>query len=81
MLNLIADILTKGYIFFALHLKNTGSFPPSLSAEDEKKYLCEFKNGNIAAKNKITFFLNKNFQINLLELSAYWDQDQDFLYK
>ncbi len=53
MLNLIADILTKGYIFFALHLKNTGSFPPSLSAEDEKKYLCEFKNGNIAAKNKI----------------------------
>ena len=53
MLNLIADILTKGYIFFALHLKNTSSFPPALSPEDEKKYLIEFKNGDISAKNKI----------------------------
>ncbi len=53
MLNIITDILTKGYIFFALHLKNTGSFPPALTPEDEKKYLKEYKSGNISAKNKI----------------------------
>ncbi len=53
MLNLLAEILGKGFLFFALHIKNTGSFPPALSSEEEKIFLQKIKNGDKNAKNKI----------------------------
>ncbi len=53
MINLISTLLSQGFMFFALHLKKTGSFPPSLSQEEEQKCLIEFKNGDLNAKNKI----------------------------
>ena len=39
MLSFIIDIISKGFLFFALHVKNSGSFPPALSAKEEKEYL------------------------------------------
>lgn len=53
MLNLLAEVLSKGFLFFALHIKNSGSFPPALSSDEEKKCLMKFKNGDMNAKNKI----------------------------
>lgn len=53
MLNIISGILAKGFLFFALHIKNSGTFPPALSKEDEKIYLQKLKNGDKNAKNKI----------------------------
>ena len=53
MLNLLAEILGKGFLFFALHIKNTGSFPPALSSDEEKLCLQKIKNGDKNAKNKI----------------------------
>ncbi len=53
MINLLNTLIAKGFLFFALHIKKTGSFPPSLSAEEERKCLNEYKKGNIIAKNKI----------------------------
>lgn len=53
MFNIIAEIFAKGFMFFALHIKNAGSFPPALSSEEEKNYLNKYKNGDIKAKNKI----------------------------
>lgn len=53
MLNLITEIISKGFLFFALHLKNGGSFPPALSSKDEKEYLKRFKSGDEEAKNVI----------------------------
>lgn len=53
MINLLSEILVKGFIFFALHIKNSGSFPPALSVEEEKDLLIKFKKGDIKAKNKI----------------------------
>ncbi len=53
MLNLLAEILGKGFLFFALHIKNTGSFPPALSSDEEKICLQKIKNGDKNAKNKI----------------------------
>lgn len=53
MLNLITEIISKGFLFFALHLKNVGSFPPALSSKDEKEYLKRFKSGDEEAKNVI----------------------------
>ncbi len=51
MVNLIIDIISKGFLFFALHIKNSGSFPPALSAEKEKEYIKKYKNGDLQAKN------------------------------
>ncbi len=53
MLDILIELLTKGFIFFALHIKNSGSFPPALSAEEERVYLQKFRNGDLNAKNKI----------------------------
>ena len=53
MLNLITEIISKGFLFFALHLKNGGSFPPALSSKDEKEYLKRFRSGDEEAKNVI----------------------------
>ncbi len=51
MLNLIIDIISKGFLFFALHLRNGNSFPPALSAKEEREYFKKFKEGDQNAKN------------------------------
>ncbi len=51
MFALIADIISKGFLFFALHIKTNNSFPPALSAQEEKEYLEKYKNGDLHAKN------------------------------
>lgn len=53
MFNLLAEIFSKGFMFFALHIRNSGSFPPALSATEERVCLEKYKNGDINAKNKI----------------------------
>lgn len=51
MLNFLMDIISKGFLFFALHIKAAGSFPPALSAKEEKDYLKKYKDGDMSAKN------------------------------
>ena len=51
MLELIAEIISKGFLFFALHIKSNNSFPPALSAREEAEYLEKYKNGDLNAKN------------------------------
>lgn len=53
MFGLLWEIISKGFLFFALHIKNGNSFPPALSSKDEKEYLKRFRNGDIEAKNVI----------------------------
>lgn len=53
MLNLIIEIISKGFLFFALHIKKNSSFPPALTNNEEKDCLQKYKAGDIAAKNKI----------------------------
>ncbi len=53
MFAFINEIISKGLLFFALHIKSSGSFPPALSAKEEKECLIRFKNGDIEAKNKL----------------------------
>lgn len=40
-------------LFFALHISDAGSFPPPLSAKDERDYLVAFRNGDMDAKNEL----------------------------
>lgn len=53
MLSLLLEIISKGFLFFALHIKNSNSFPPALTAKEESEYLMKYKNGDLQAKNII----------------------------
>ncbi len=51
MIGLLFDVISKGFLFFALHINNSGTFPPALSSKEEQECLKRFKNGDINAKN------------------------------
>lgn len=51
MFDLILEIISKGFMFFALHIRNTSSFPPALSLKEEAIYFERFKQGDLQAKN------------------------------
>ena len=51
MFNFILEIISKGFLFFALHIRNGNSFPPALSAKEEEIYFEKFKQGDNNAKN------------------------------
>lgn len=53
MLALLAALISKGMLFFALHIRNGNSFPPALSVKEEQKLVNEFKSGSVDAKNKL----------------------------
>jgi len=53
MLHTLLNALANQFLFFALHLSNTGSFPPPLSAEEEHKCLAAYVNGDNAARDKL----------------------------
>lgn len=60
MFGLLLDILANGFLYFALHLNNSGSFPPPLSPEDERKCLKAFQNGDMLAKERL---INHNLRL------------------
>lgn len=51
MFALISQLLSKGFLFFALHIKSNNSFPPALTPHEEKEYLQKYRSGDINAKN------------------------------
>lgn len=51
MFELLLKLLSEGFLFFALHINPSGTFPPALSSKDEKEYLIKYKNGDLNAKN------------------------------
>ena len=53
MISFLMELVSKGILFFALHVKTNSSFPPALNAEEEKEYLQKFRNGDMKAKNII----------------------------
>lgn len=53
MLGFIVDLISRGFLFFALHIKGSGSFPPALSTKEEKEYWEKYKKGDMQAKNII----------------------------
>jgi len=53
MLHMLLETLAAKFLFFALHLSSTGSFPPPLSAEEEQKYLLAYAAGDLSARDKL----------------------------
>ncbi|MDR0530527.1 MAG: hypothetical protein LBG83_00470 [Oscillospiraceae bacterium] len=53
MLQFLLEALTSRFLLFALHLSNTGTFPPPLSAEEEQQCLLACAAGDSAARDKL----------------------------
>lgn len=51
MFQLFAELISKGFLFFALHIKPNSTFPPALTAKEEKEMLQKYKSGDLQAKN------------------------------
>ena len=71
--NLLSFIL-----YITLHLNTSSSFPPPLSASEERKYLEEMKNGNKKAKDKL---IEHNLRLVAHIIKKYYSNysDQDDL--
>lgn len=75
MLNIIMDIISKGFLFFALHIKNNGSsFPPALSAKEEREYLKKYREGDLQAKNII---IEHNLRLVAHIIKKYYSNSND----
>ncbi len=70
-------------LFFALHLSNANSFPPPLSAKEEREYLLKFSDGDMNAKNELIehnlrlvahiikkYYANSNQQDDLISIGT-----------
>ena len=53
MLQMLLDMITTKVLFFALHINNTGSFPPPLNTEEEQTCLVAYAAGDQAARDKL----------------------------
>lgn len=53
MFTLLTELISKGFLFFALHIKPNSTFPPALTAKEEKEMLQKYKNGDMQAKNTL----------------------------
>lgn len=74
MLTLLATLISKGLLFFALHIKNGNSFPPALSAKEEQQLLNEFKNGSVKAKNKL---VEHNLRLVAHIVKKYYSENEE----
>ncbi|MBQ6266720.1 MAG: RNA polymerase sporulation sigma factor SigK [Clostridia bacterium] len=53
MFSALAALLSRGFLFFALHIGSGGSFPPTLSAAEEAALLERSAQGDEAARNAL----------------------------
>ena len=78
MLHILLETLASKFLFFALHLSSTGSFPPPLSAEEEQKCLLACAAGDTAARDKL---IEHNLRLVVHVIKKYYANcvDQDDL--
>ncbi len=66
--------LCKNLVFFALHIKENGNFPPPLKAKEEAELLIKSRNGNIAARNKL---IEHNLRLVMHIVKKYYYKDTE----
>jgi RNA polymerase sporulation-specific sigma factor len=77
MLNLL-DAIANRFLFFALHLNNTGSFPPPLSSDEERECLLAYAAGDNTARDTL---IERNLRLVVHVIKKYYANctDQDDL--
>lgn len=72
----LLSFLASHLLYLTLHISNAGSFPPPLSAAEERKTLEAFRNGDEAARDKLIRH-NLRLVAHIIKkyYAAYADQD------
>lgn len=73
MLSSVLLMLISGSLIM-LRLSPNGSFPPPLSAEEERDYLDKWQNGNVDARNKL---VEHNLRLVAHIIKKYYTQTED----
>ncbi len=78
MFDWLLNIISNGFLFFALHLNSSSSFPPPLSAAEERECLEKMKNGDVKAREKL---IEHNLRLVAHIIKKYYSNysDQDDL--
>lgn len=79
MFSFLIELISKGFLFFALHIKSSGSFPPALSAKEESLYFEKFKNGDLQAKNIIVEHNLRLVAHIIKKYYANYDEQEDLI--
>lgn len=74
MLSLLTALISKGMLFFALHIRNGNSFPPALSSKEEQMLIKDFKNGSVDAKNKL---IEHNLRLVAHIVKKYYSENEE----
>lgn len=76
MLTSLLSLLANGFLFFALHLDSTSSFPPPLKSAEEAKCLKKMRAGDQEAKETLILH-NMRLVAHIIKkyYSNYSDQD------
>lgn len=74
MLGLLTDLIAKGLLFFALHIRNGNSFPPALSSKEEQKLINEYKSGSTEAKNRL---IEHNLRLVAHIVKKYYTENEE----
>jgi len=53
MFHMLLELISTKFLFFALHLNNTGSFPPPLNATEEQVCIAASAAGDKSARDKL----------------------------
>jgi len=53
MLQMLLEMISTKFLFFALHLSHSGSFPPPLNTEEEQACLTACAAGDQRARDKL----------------------------
>ena len=75
MLHMLMEALASKFLFFALHLNNTGSFPSPLNAEEEHKHLLACAAGDMAARDKL---IEHNLRLVVHVIKNSWYKTKEF---
>ena len=78
MLLSLLGFAAANLLYLVLHVTNSGSFPRPLTAEEERRYLELFKNGDLEAKNVL---IEHNLRLVAHIIKKYYSnaRDQDDL--
>ena len=70
MLHMLLELISTKFLFFTLHLSNTGSFPPPLNATEEQACLEAHAAGDKAARDKLIEH-NLRLVVHVIKNSCY----------
>lgn len=77
-MGILLEIISRGFLFFSLHIKNSGAFPQALSSKQENECLKKMKNGSKEARQTL---IKHNLRLVAHIVRKYYslNEDQDDL--